>query len=124
MAKKPSPTKALARVRASLRNQRVQKQELQNKALSKGVMLATSVTTAIVESEVPSELGGVPTKLIGAGLLYLGAAFTKGNVSKLLESGGDALGNIYAFKVAKQVQAQKAEPWVAGEASVDWIVEK
>lgn len=122
MAKKTtSPTKALARVRASMKRQRMEKSELEQQSIGKVAMISSAFASGYLEQKLPADIGGVPTKLIGAGIAYLGAFMTKGHLQKVSEGLGDSLSAIYAYKQGVQKQTGQA---VSGEDSIEWIIEK
>lgn len=123
MAKKTSPSKALARVRASAKRQREEKTELEQQSVGKAAMVGVSFATGYLEKKMPADVGGVPTKLIGAGIAYIGAFLMKGHLQKAAEGIGDSLTAIYAYKSGVQREAGQLLG-VAGNDSIDWIVER
>lgn len=123
--KKVSSVKALARIKGTLKNQREKNKALETKAIAKGTMIATSVGTAMVEDKIAVDVAGAPTKLLAAGLCYAVAMFTKGTVSKVAESAGDSLVNVYSYKVAMQVRSNANRPLIAGEPpSIEYVMER
>lgn len=112
MAKK---TTALARLQSRITNAKKKERAMFDMAIGKGAGVITAAGTGAFEHKIPATVAKIPTKLIGAGVLYLISAYTKGAVSTGANAAGDALKDIYAFKVAMQARMGTAKPFVAGE---------
>lgn len=123
MAKKgTSPAKALARVRASARRRTEERKEIERKGVGKLAMAGTAFGVGFAEKQMPSDLAGIPTKLIGAGIAYLAAMFTKGHLSRAAEGVGDSLISVYGYKQGVQRESGNTS-LVAGNDSIEWVVE-
>lgn len=112
MAKK---TTALARMQSRITNAKKKEKAMFEMAIGKGAGVITAAGTGAFEHKIPSTIAKIPTKLIGAGLLYLISAYTKGGVSTAANAAGDAVKDIYAYKVAMQARMGQASPFVAGD---------
>ena len=110
MAKKS----ALARLQTRVRNSRERERTAIQSAIGKGSGLVVAAGVGAFEAKVPATIAKIPTKLIGAGILYLIAAYTKGTASKIADSAADSLKDIYAYKVAMQARMGQASPFIAG----------
>lgn len=111
MAKKS----ALQRLQTRVTNARKKEEQSVQTAIGKGSGLIVAAGVGAFEDKIPVTLAKIPTKLIGAAVLYLISAYTKGGTSKAADSAGDALKDIYAYKVAMQARLKEKAPFVAGE---------
>ena len=112
MAKK---TTALARLQSRITNAKKKEKAMFDLAIGKGAGVITAAGTGAFEHKIPATFAKIPTKLIGAGVLYLISAYTKGTVSTAANAAGDAVKDIYAYKVAMQARMGTAKPFVAGD---------
>lgn len=65
---------------------------------------------------LPQQIMKVPVKILISGLAYLGAAMTKGKVSKLFEGLGDSATAVYNYKMARHaVSKSEGNLFVQGE---------
>ena len=115
MAKKGSTANIVKRAKAQLARNRLKEKQAMQTAVGKGSGIITAVGIGAFENKLPAVIFKIPTKLIAAAVLYGVSAYTKGGMSKAAESAGDAMADIYAYKVAMQARMKQASPFVAGD---------
>jgi hypothetical protein len=121
---KGSNSSIVKRAKAQLARSRLREKQAVHTAIGKGSGIVTAAGVGAFEDKLPITIFKVPTKLIGAAVLYGISAFTKGGMSKAAESAADALADVYAYKVAMQTRIKQEKPLVAGDDDETGYIEE
>lgn len=112
----------LAKREKTLANMRQRQRATQNLVFSKLVMTVGALGIGAMDGYkdssgkgLPTTLLRLPTKLWIAGGAYVGAAMTKGNLSRSLQSIGDSAAIVYQYKIARAQIAKESNVLVQGD---------
>lgn len=113
----------IKRIQKTLNRVRSREKELGQKIFGKVSMSAASLAIGAYDGSkdatgkpFPQTLLKVPIKIWVAAAFYLGSAFTKGALSRILEGAGDSATSVYQYKVSRHALSRSEGPvFVQGE---------